>query len=364
MKYKNIILISFYLLPFVVSGQNIGEQETMYYINNKLDSNRDPIMGETYLIYIYHDTLRVFRTKTTIISNEPYSKTIDELSIPISQIGDCTLGDCCPHYIRIECKKRCQNCSDCLHCINGRYYIDGSYDGSDNLPPSYHGHSPQDIIKYKKDQELSDFKNNCIYIFFDDSYEIGTSLYNAFKHYIQLAKDSLKTIPKATSINDPFAEPVNYSSTASNVSSKSSISTNATTTLNTNNSNVIPMIKKGGVYEVPVVINGALKLNFIFDSGASDVSISSDVALTLLRTGTITESDFIGTNTYTFADGISAKSPTFNIKEIKIGNRTIYNVKASISNSIDAPLLLGQSLLNRLGKVTIDYTNNAIVIQN
>jgi len=170
MKYKNIILISFYLLPFVVSGQNIGEQETMYYINNKLDSNRDPIMGETYLIYIYHDTLRVFRTKTTIISNEPYSKTIDELSIPISQIGDCTLGDCCPHYIRIECKKRCQNCSDCLHCINGRYYIDGSYDGSDNLPPSYHGHSPQDIIKYKKDQELSDFKNNCIYIFFDDVY--------------------------------------------------------------------------------------------------------------------------------------------------------------------------------------------------
>ena len=62
------------------------------------------------------------------------------------------------------------------------------------------------------------------------------------------------------------------------------------------------MVKRGGVYEIPVIINGSLKLNFIFDAGASDVSISPDVALTLVRTGTVTDADFLGTETYKFAD--------------------------------------------------------------
>jgi len=67
---------------------------------------------------------------------------------------------------------------------------------------------------------------------------------------------------------------------------------------NLNSAYSVPMIKKGDIYEVAVVINSSLKLNFIFDPGASDVSISPDVALTLIRTGTVTDKDFIGTKTY------------------------------------------------------------------
>ena len=120
------------------------------------------------------------------------------------------------------------------------------------------------------------------------------------------------------------------------------------------------MVKNGGVYEIPVFINSSLKLNFIFDSGASDVSVSPDVALTLIRTGTVTDKDFIGTATYKFADGSIAKSKIFILKELQIGNKTITNVRASISNSLEAPLLLGQSVLNKFGKVTIDYKNGVI----
>lgn len=120
------------------------------------------------------------------------------------------------------------------------------------------------------------------------------------------------------------------------------------------------MTKKGGVYEIPITINEALKINFIFDAGASDVSISSDVALTLIRTGTIKNEDFIGTATYKFADGSTAKSKVINLRELQIGNRKVFNIRASISNSISAPLLLGQSALNRFGKITIDYKNNLI----
>lgn len=43
----------------------------------------------------------------------------------------------------------------------------------------------------------------------------------------------------------------------------------------------IPLTKKGGVYEVPVEVNGVITLRFILDTGASEVNIPADVALTL-----------------------------------------------------------------------------------
>ena len=128
---------------------------------------------------------------------------------------------------------------------------------------------------------------------------------------------------------------------------------------------IIKMTKsQSGIFEVPVELNKVLKISFIFDSGASDVSISPDVALTLIRTGTITETDFIGSQVYSFADGSKATSEVFILKEIKIGGHIIKNVRASISNSINAPMLLGQSVLQRLGRFTIDNNNHTLIIED
>ena len=51
----------------------------------------------------------------------------------------------------------------------------------------------------------------------------------------------------------------------------------------------VPMRMEGGTYVVPVLINGAITLDFVVDSGAADVSIPVDVVLTLMRTGTLEE---------------------------------------------------------------------------
>ena len=53
------------------------------------------------------------------------------------------------------------------------------------------------------------------------------------------------------------------------------------------------MISDGGTFKVPVTINRQLTLNFVVDSGAADVSIPADVFMTLVRTGTITDADFL-----------------------------------------------------------------------
>ena len=125
----------------------------------------------------------------------------------------------------------------------------------------------------------------------------------------------------------------------------------------------VKLKKSGGVYEVPVELNGVLKIDFIFDSGASDVSISPDVALTLIKTGTIKENDWLPGAYYTFADGTTAKSMRFKLKSVKIGDKVVYDVTCSISNSLDAPMLLGQSVLSKFGSYTFDYKNGKLILE-
>jgi hypothetical protein len=50
---------------------------------------------------------------------------------------------------------------------------------------------------------------------------------------------------------------------------------------------VIPLQRDGGVFTAPVRINGNLALSFVVDSGAADVSITQDVVLTLIRSGSL-----------------------------------------------------------------------------
>lgn len=72
------------------------------------------------------------------------------------------------------------------------------------------------------------------------------------------------------------------------------------------------------------------------------MSISPDVALTLIKTGTISKSDWLESKSYIFADGSIAKSSRFKLKSFKIGDREIKNVSVVISKSINAPLLIGE----------------------
>jgi len=73
----------------------------------------------------------------------------------------------------------------------------------------------------------------------------------------------------------------------------------------------VALVQAGGVFEIPVRINGAITLNFILDSGASDVQIPFDVFSTLVRANTIRENDLIGESTYVLADGSKKKARNF-----------------------------------------------------
>src|SRR5262249_30889259 len=111
-----------------------------------------------------------------------------------------------------------------------------------------------------------------------------------------------------------------------------------------------------------VLINNALTLNFVVDSGAADVSIPADVVSTLMRTGTLKEVDFFGTQIYVLADGSKVPSRTFQIKSLKVGDRTVRNVNGSTGSAQGSPLL-GQSFLRRFRSWSIDNEKHALIIE-
>lgn len=109
----------------------------------------------------------------------------------------------------------------------------------------------------------------------------------------------------------------------------------------------VRLVKDGGVYHLPVKINDAIELKFVVDTGAADVLIPADVVLTLIRTGTISKTDFLGKGSYQMADGSLAEHTNFNIRSLQIGSHHIRNIHASIG-PVEGSLLLGQSALEQL----------------
>lgn len=123
----------------------------------------------------------------------------------------------------------------------------------------------------------------------------------------------------------------------------------------------IPLRWQDGGYVVSGQINERITLDFVLDSGATDVTIPADVARTLMRTGTLTQKDLLGEQTSQLADGSFSKSRGVMIRTLKIGDIELQNVEASIGPTA-GPLLLGQSVLRRFTSWTIDNSQPALIV--
>ena len=123
----------------------------------------------------------------------------------------------------------------------------------------------------------------------------------------------------------------------------------------------IEMKETGKVFTIPGKVNG-LNLNFIFDTGASDVYLSLAEAVFMVKNGYLSEKDITGTSYSQIANGDVVENTNVLLKEIEIGGIKIYNVTASISHNMNAPLLLGQSAIQKLGPIQLE--GNKLIIKN
>ncbi|MBC9934189.1 retropepsin-like aspartic protease family protein [Chitinophaga qingshengii] len=125
---------------------------------------------------------------------------------------------------------------------------------------------------------------------------------------------------------------------------------------------VVRMLKDGGIYKIPVKVNGA-DMSFIFDTGAGLISISSVEASYLYKQGTLTADDIEGQAKFMDANGDISVGTIIRLKEVAIGDRKIHNVQASVVHNSVAPLLFGQSALEQFGSISIDYKKGTITFE-
>nr|WP_185147506.1 retropepsin-like aspartic protease [Ornithobacterium rhinotracheale] len=125
---------------------------------------------------------------------------------------------------------------------------------------------------------------------------------------------------------------------------------------------LIKMHVQDGVRYVKVEINGKT-LDFVFDTGASNICMSLKEAKNLYQNGLIDIKDFKGLSSFQDATGAVSNGLVVNLKSVKLGRVELKNIKCLIVESESAPLLLGQSFLEKIGNIEIDNINNFIILK-
>lgn len=124
---------------------------------------------------------------------------------------------------------------------------------------------------------------------------------------------------------------------------------------------VIQMEEYGGVYRIPCKVNGA-KMKLIFDTGADNVCLSLSMAEYLFDNDFISSDDIIGSGSSSVADGRIIDHVVINIKDIDIQGIHLTNVKAVVIDGQNAPLLFGQSAIQKLGSIEIN--GDILIVKN
>ena len=120
---------------------------------------------------------------------------------------------------------------------------------------------------------------------------------------------------------------------------------------------------ENGVKYVQVSVNG-VGFEMIFDTGCSGALISAVEANYLYQKGKLSPDDILGTTQSQIADGSIVENMVVNLKEVVINNQiTCSDVQATVSNNINAPLLLGNEVLDRLATIKIDNEHEALIFQ-
>lgn len=130
---------------------------------------------------------------------------------------------------------------------------------------------------------------------------------------------------------------------------------------NTLSQTTITLDRVNGAFIVPCKVNG-VPMNFIFDTGATDVTISLTEAEFLVKQGLLKKEDIKVTVQYQIASGEIREGTKINLREIEINGLKLNNISATIVHEQNAPLLLGMSALSQLGKIEIE--NNKLIIND
>lgn len=127
----------------------------------------------------------------------------------------------------------------------------------------------------------------------------------------------------------------------------------------------VPFTEKAGIKTIPVKLNG-LEVEMVYDSGCSGMQLSSLEVASLYKNGKFSEGDVRGAALSQIADGSIVKNVVINIREVEIGGSNgvvLKNVEATMAENPGAPIMIGNSVFDKVASVEVDNIRKCIVIK-
>lgn len=125
-----------------------------------------------------------------------------------------------------------------------------------------------------------------------------------------------------------------------------------------------------GTKTIHVKLNDAASFDAIFDTGCSGMLISLQEAMSLVKSGTLSQNDILGEQQSAIASGDIIENTVFRLKEVSLTDtegksHTLYDVPVTVIENPGASVLVGNIVIDQLAEYsyTIDLKKNVIVFQ-
>jgi len=106
---------------------------------------------------------------------------------------------------------------------------------------------------------------------------------------------------------------------------------------------------------------GSLEKVWLFDTGASDLLINSDIEASLKKENIITTASYRGTGKYEMANGMVDTCRKYLINGLKIGRYTLNNLMVAVTDK-GKKIIVGKGLLNKFSSWAMNNKENILVL--
>lgn len=125
-------------------------------------------------------------------------------------------------------------------------------------------------------------------------------------------------------------------------------------------SDTINILSFNGMTYVKIKM-GSMVQFWLFDTGASDLLINTEMEEKLKAENILTIDNYLGTEQYEMANGSLDLCKRYRIDNVRIGNYTVNNVIVAVTPS-GKKIIMGKALINKFSNWLINNTNNTLIL--